>query len=78
MVARWEKFLSKVKPKGGKEVAVEDIVTHFPFHKFFENAPQPVFKGDTYVQDMDIAEVCTTTKYMFKSDHLFPNSYINY
>ncbi|XP_030854514.1 RNA helicase aquarius isoform X2 [Strongylocentrotus purpuratus] len=58
VVARWEKFLSKVKPKGGKEVAVEDIVTHFPFHKFFENAPQPVFKGETYVQDMDIAEGC--------------------
>ncbi|XP_054758837.2 RNA helicase aquarius-like [Lytechinus pictus] len=58
VVARWEKFLSKVKPKGGKEVGVEDIVTHFPFHKFFENAPQPVFKGETYAQGMDIAEGC--------------------
>ena len=31
---------------------------HFPFTKFFENAPQPVFKGRTYAEDMDIAEGC--------------------
>ncbi|XP_071509741.1 RNA helicase aquarius-like [Diadema antillarum] len=58
VVARWEKFLSKAKPKGNKPGSVEDIPTHFPFHKYFENAPQPVFKGRKFEEDMDIAEGC--------------------
>ena len=61
VVARWEKFLSKTKPKGGKQGVVADIPTHFPFHKYFENAPQPVFKGQAFEQDMDIAEVTQTS-----------------
>ncbi|KAJ8045846.1 RNA helicase aquarius [Holothuria leucospilota] len=58
VVARWEKFLSKVKPKGSKSGSVESIMEHFPFHKYFANAPQPVFKGKSFAQDMDIAEGC--------------------
>ena len=34
------------------------VKEHFPFIKFFENAPQPVFKGRTYAEDLDIAEGC--------------------
>ena len=30
----------------------------FPFNKFFENAPQPLFKGQTYEEDLEIAEGC--------------------
>ena len=30
----------------------------FPFNEFFKNAPQPLFKGRTYAEDMDIAEGC--------------------
>ncbi|XP_022090524.1 intron-binding protein aquarius-like [Acanthaster planci] len=59
VVARWEKFLSKVKPSaGGKTGSTEAIQEHFPFHKYFENAPQPVFRGRTFEEDMDIAEGC--------------------
>lgn len=50
--------MSKIKPKQGKTVAVEAVATHFPFHKYFSNAPQPVFKGQSYEEDMDIAEGC--------------------
>jgi len=37
---------------------VEKIEELFPFTKFFENAPQPVFKGRTFEEDFDIAEGC--------------------
>lgn len=50
--------MSKVKPKQGKNVEVEAVAAHFPFHKYFSNAPQPVFKGRSYEEDMDIAEGC--------------------
>ena len=56
MLSRWEEFLSKVKGKSKEKV--EKINELFPFHKFFENAPQPVFKGRNYDEDMDIAEGC--------------------
>ena len=38
---------------------VAAIIEHFPFHDFFSNAPQPVFKGQSFAEDMDIAEVST-------------------
>jgi len=37
---------------------VEKIQELFPFTRFFENAPQPVFKGRTFEEDFDIAEGC--------------------
>ncbi|XP_015206361.1 RNA helicase aquarius [Lepisosteus oculatus] len=58
VMSRWEEYLSKVKVKPGKQIDVQDISRHFPFHKYFSNAPQPVFKGKTYEEDMDIAEGC--------------------
>uniref|UniRef100_A0A3B1IVS0 RNA helicase aquarius n=1 Tax=Astyanax mexicanus TaxID=7994 RepID=A0A3B1IVS0_ASTMX len=58
VISRWEEYMSKVKPKPGREVNPQDVATHFPFHKYFSNAPQPVFKGQTYEEDMDIAEGC--------------------
>lgn len=50
--------MSKVKPKQGKKVEVGDVAAHFPFPQYFSNAPQPVFKGRSYEEDMDIAEGC--------------------
>ena len=50
--------MSKVRPKQGKQVEAEAVAAHFPFHEYFSNAPQPVFKGSTYEEDMDIAEGC--------------------
>uniref|UniRef100_A0A667YTL9 RNA helicase aquarius n=1 Tax=Myripristis murdjan TaxID=586833 RepID=A0A667YTL9_9TELE len=58
VMSRWEEYMSKVKPKQGKKVEVEAVAAHFPFHKYFSNAPQPVFKGRSYEEDMDIAEGC--------------------
>uniref|UniRef100_A0A672MSB9 Intron-binding protein aquarius n=1 Tax=Sinocyclocheilus grahami TaxID=75366 RepID=A0A672MSB9_SINGR len=58
VMSRWEEYMSKVKPKPGREVKTEDVASHFPFHKYFSNAPQPVFKGQSYQDDMDIAEGC--------------------
>lgn len=58
VLARWEEFLSKVKPGKNKKVSVEKVAEYFPFSKFFENAPQPLFKGRTYEEDMEKAEGC--------------------
>lgn len=58
VLARWEKFLSKVQPSADKPVNVSSIRDHFPFHVFFSNAPQPLFKGQSYEEDMEIAEGC--------------------
>lgn len=38
---------------------VEKIAELFPFTKYFETAPQPLFKGNSYAEDFDIAEVGT-------------------
>ncbi|XP_017331417.1 RNA helicase aquarius isoform X3 [Ictalurus punctatus] len=58
VMSRWEEYTSKVRPKPGREVSIQDVAAHFPFHKYFSNAPQPVFKGQSYQEDMDIAEGC--------------------
>uniref|UniRef100_A0A8C9Z3V0 RNA helicase aquarius n=1 Tax=Sander lucioperca TaxID=283035 RepID=A0A8C9Z3V0_SANLU len=58
VISRWEEYMSKVRPKQGKTVEVQAVAAYFPFHKYFSNAPQPVFKGRSYEEDMDIAEGC--------------------
>ncbi|XP_035237353.1 RNA helicase aquarius isoform X1 [Anguilla anguilla] len=58
VVSRWEQFTSRVKPKPGRPVSAGDVADCFPFHKYFSNAPQPVFRGLSYEEDMDIAEGC--------------------
>ena len=30
----------------------------FPFHVFFSNAPQPLFKGEDWEEDMEVANGC--------------------
>ncbi|XP_035218738.1 RNA helicase aquarius-like [Stegodyphus dumicola] len=58
VLARWEEFLSKVKPGKNRTVSVEKIAECFPFKKFFEGAPQPLFHGKSYAEDTEIAEGC--------------------
>uniref|UniRef100_A0A6Q2XQ48 RNA helicase aquarius n=1 Tax=Esox lucius TaxID=8010 RepID=A0A6Q2XQ48_ESOLU len=58
VMSRWEEYTSKVRSKQGRPVAAEAVAAHFPFHKYFSNAPQPVFHGRSYEEDMDIAEGC--------------------
>ncbi|KFV10446.1 Intron-binding protein aquarius, partial [Tauraco erythrolophus] len=58
VMSRWEEYISKVKVKGGKLPNVTDVSSLFPFHQYFANAPQPIFKGKSYEEDMEIAEGC--------------------
>lgn len=58
ILARWEEFLSKVKSSKNKETYNGIISECFPFKKFFENAPQPLFEGKTFQADMEVAEGC--------------------
>ncbi|XP_043929809.1 RNA helicase aquarius isoform X2 [Protopterus annectens] len=58
VMSRWEQYLSKVRPKGGKTVDITAVSEFFPFHKYFANAPQPIFKGQSLEEDMEIAEGC--------------------
>ena len=37
---------------------MKKVKDEFPFTKFFENAPQPLYKERSYEEDMDIAEGC--------------------
>lgn len=39
------------------EDVVSQVAELFPFTKYFSTAPQPVFKGRSLREDMDIAEV---------------------
>merc|ERR1719216_272085 len=65
---RWEKFLSQIQPirsdgeriNPEKVVPVHEIQKQFPFHRFFEDAPQPLFRGNSYTEDFSIAEGCWT------------------
>ena len=52
--AKYEEFQMKTRPKK----LVEEVSKFFPFHKFFEDAPQPLFKGASFDEDMEIAQGC--------------------
>ncbi|CAH2328296.1 RNA helicase aquarius [Pelobates cultripes] len=58
IMSRWEAYLSKVKAKPTHTPDVSDIAKFFPFHQYFLNAPQPIFKGGSYKEDMELAEGC--------------------
>ena len=58
VLSRWEKFMGMIQIVPGNPVPVSDINEHFPFHVFFSNAPQPLFKERTYEEDMEIARGC--------------------
>lgn len=69
-IKRWEFFLLEfiiritqnivnVKYMLSLQEKTADIIKdEFPFTKYFENAPQPIFKGRSYAEDMDMAEGC--------------------
>ncbi|KAB7497349.1 Intron-binding protein aquarius [Armadillidium nasatum] len=58
VLARWEKYMSQIKPSDNSPVNIKSIKELFPFHVFFSNAPQPLFKGNSYEEDIEIAEGC--------------------
>ncbi|ESP05343.1 hypothetical protein LOTGIDRAFT_227972 [Lottia gigantea] len=58
VLSRWEEFLSKLQNVKEKESKPSAIKEFFPFTKFFDNAPQPLFTGQDYSKDLDTAEGC--------------------
>ncbi|XP_058466843.1 RNA helicase aquarius [Malaya genurostris] len=57
IIARWEKFLNDFRES--KEYKNADAFQdEFPFSKFFQDAPQPLFHGSTFEENMDIAHSC--------------------
>ncbi|KAK7813480.1 hypothetical protein U0070_016998 [Myodes glareolus] len=58
VMSRWEEYISRVKNTGSTSPDAAEIATFFPFHEYFANAPQPIFKGRSYEEDMEIAEGC--------------------
>lgn len=57
-MSRWEEYMSRVKNTGSASPDAAEVATFFPFHEYFANAPQPIFKGRSYEEDMEIAEGC--------------------
>jgi len=58
ILARWEEYLARVKSDKNGLTPVEDVARFFPFSKFFEGAPQPIFKGRSFTEDTEIADGC--------------------
>jgi len=52
--SRWEKFTALVE-RARTSAAVAEL---FPFKEYFADAPQPLFAGKTYEQDMERARGC--------------------
>ncbi|XP_017104861.2 RNA helicase aquarius [Drosophila bipectinata] len=58
VMARWEKFQSQINVhrKEADATKLRNLFeTEFPFRKFFDDAPQPLFKGSTFEALMDTA-----------------------
>ncbi|MEJ1278572.1 aquarius [Cricetulus griseus] len=58
VMSRWEEYISRVKNTGSTSPDAAEVASFFPFHEYFANAPQPIFKGRSYEEDMEIAEGC--------------------
>ncbi|XP_057663610.1 RNA helicase aquarius [Diorhabda carinulata] len=69
VLSRWENFLHCIhqnKSKINKVLDPKIVSKEFPFHDFFVNAPQPLFKEQSYEEDLEVAESCF--RYI---DHIF-------
>ncbi|XP_053682709.1 RNA helicase aquarius isoform X2 [Sabethes cyaneus] len=57
IIARWEKFLNDFNASKEYKNAAS-FEEEFPFTKFFHDAPQPLFGGSTFEENMEIAKSC--------------------
>ncbi|CDW53020.1 intron binding protein aquarius [Trichuris trichiura] len=57
VTSRWADFLTKLSRS---DRTADTVASLFPFTRFFENLPpeQPLFKGNSYEEDMEMAEAC--------------------
>lgn len=59
VVSRWEKFLSEIERFSGDDTYTSTVFNErFPFVRFFSDAPQPLFRGQSYAEDLKIARGC--------------------
>ena len=54
VLSRWERYVNKLS----LDRNLENVDKLFPFHKFFESAPQPLFRGQSFDEDLEIARGC--------------------
>lgn len=52
---RWRQYKDQAK---NNQLSLEDIGEQFPFKKFFDDAPQPLFKKLCQQEDLEIAKIC--------------------
>ncbi|XP_045466067.1 RNA helicase aquarius [Harmonia axyridis] len=55
VLSRWEHYQSIIN---SPKITLEKIKDDFPFTKFFQSAPEPLFKGKSVEEDLEIAESC--------------------
>ncbi|CAK9809263.1 RNA helicase aquarius [Anthophora plagiata] len=59
ILTRWERFETRIKQRTGNSSPPAFIIDEeFPFHKFFDNAPKPLFKRNNFEEDLEIARSC--------------------
>ncbi|CAG2165096.1 unnamed protein product [Oppiella nova] len=54
VLSRWERYMTKVSA----DRSVETIEKRFPFREFFADAPQPLFTGQSFDEDLEVARGC--------------------
>lgn len=57
VIGSWEKFQVELN-NHEKNLNAPDFAQLFPFTKFFNDAPQPLFKGTTHDENLEIAQDC--------------------
>ncbi|XP_054156654.1 RNA helicase aquarius-like [Oppia nitens] len=58
ILSRWERYLSKLRTIDRTIRTPEVVAQLFPFHKFFATAPQPLFRGQSFDDDLELARGC--------------------
>ncbi|MFH4976082.1 hypothetical protein AB6A40_002791 [Gnathostoma spinigerum] len=57
--ARWEKFESDTaRNANNPNPSASTVADNFPFLRYFDDAPQPLFKGESFEEDWEIAVGC--------------------
>lgn len=61
ILTRMDKFDKRIKQRSNGNndpMAATLIDDEFPFHKFFDNAQQPLFKHKSFDEDLEMARSC--------------------
>lgn len=58
IIALWEKFENEIQEYNNDKYTETIFAEIFPFVKFFDDAPQPLFPGKSYQDDLSITKGC--------------------